>query len=341
MWVTSSLTTALSPANVALGNFDGVHLGHQAVIAKILHQTPQRDLSMSQVLGERSESDAGLRLNQDDGDRSYATVVSFTPHPQEFFSGQRRLLLTPVKEKVEQLRSLGVEQLVLLPFTQALARLSPKAFVEEVLRRHLNAKRVSVGENFHFGRDRSGNSQRLQQIAQQYHIETCISGLQELDGDRISSSIIRQALATGQIQHANRLLGRPYRLDGTVELGQQLGRSLGFPTANLKLPEDKFLPRWGVYSTWVQLDEGTYQPGVMNLGCRPTVAGDRPRVEVHLLDWDDDLYEHSLKLYLMTFLRPEQHFPSLTALTAQIRQDCQTARSHLESLPFPPPSLTP
>ena len=341
MWVTSSLTTALSPANVALGNFDGVHLGHQAVIAKILHQTPQRDLSMSQVLGERSESEPGSRLKRERGDRSYATVVSFSPHPQEFFSGQRRSLLTPVNEKVEQLRSLGVEQLVLLPFTQALARLSPEAFVEEILRRYLNAKRVSVGENFHFGRDRSGNSQRLRQIGQQYHIETCISGLQELDGDRISSSTIRQALAAGQIQPANRLLGRPYRLNGTVELGQQLGRRLGFPTANLKLPEDKFLPHWGVYSTWVQLDDGTHHPGVMNLGCRPTVAGDRPSVEVHLLDWDGDLYDRPLSLHLMTFLRPEQQFPGLDALTAQIRQDCQTARSHLDSLPNPGSSLTP
>ncbi|MCC5897897.1 MAG: bifunctional riboflavin kinase/FAD synthetase [Phormidium sp. BM_Day4_Bin.17] len=332
MWVTSSLTTALSPANVALGNFDGVHLGHQAVIGKILHDAPQRDFSLSQVRGEGAESELSPRLSPDHGDRIYATVVSFNPHPQEFFTGTARSLLTPVSEKVDLLRSLGVEQLVLLPFTRELARLTPEAFVSEILQRYLQTQRVSVGENFHFGRNRSGNSVRLRQIAQDYHMETSIAGLQYLEGHRISSSTIRQALAEGQLEQANRLLGRPYHLQGTVELGQQLGRTLGFPTANLKLPKDKFLPRWGVYSAWAQFD-GRKLPAVMNLGCRPTVAGDRPTVEVHLLDWQGDLYHRSLTVHLMTYLRPEQQFPGLDALKAQIHQDCQTARSHLQALP--------
>ncbi|USR89966.1 bifunctional riboflavin kinase/FAD synthetase [Phormidium yuhuli AB48] len=330
MWVTSSLTTALSPARVALGNFDGVHLGHQGVIAEILHDAPQRDLSLSQVRAEGLECEPSPRLS---GDRTYATVVSFNPHPQEFFTGRARSLLTPVPEKVEQLRSLGVEQLVLLPFTAELARLTPEAFVAEVLQRHLQTQRVSVGENFHFGRNRSGNSASLRQIGQAYHMEACIAGLQYLEGHRISSSTIRQALASGDVTQANCLLGRPYQLQGTVELGQQLGRTLGFPTANLALPADKFLPRWGVYSVWAQLEDGCKWPAVMNLGCRPTVAGDRPTVEVHLLDWQGDLYHHSLTVHLMTYLRPERQFSSLDALKAQIHQDCQTARSHLQSRP--------
>ncbi len=331
--MTSSLTTALSPAKVALGNFDGVHLGHQAVIGQILHDAPQRDFSMSHVCGEALESEPSLRFSGDRGDRVYATVVSFHPHPQEFFTGTARSLLTPVSEKVDLLRSLGVEQLVLLPFTRELAHLTPEAFIAEILQRYLQTQRVSVGENFHFGRNRSGNSARLRQIAQDYDMETCIAGLHYLDGHRISSSTIRQALSEGQLEQANRLLGRPYRLQGTVELGQQLGRTLGFPTANLNLPSDKFLPRWGVYSAWAQLDDGSKRPAVMNLGCRPTVAGDRPTVEVHLLDWQGDLYDRTLTLHLITYLRPEQQFPGLDALKAQIHQDCQTARSHLQSLP--------
>ncbi|MGC9503984.1 bifunctional riboflavin kinase/FAD synthetase [Baaleninema sp.] len=327
MWVTSSLTTVLKPAKVALGNFDGVHLGHQQVIREVLHDaTSEADFLTSSSKAADQTSKAG---------RAYTTVVTFNPHPQEFFSGRKRLLLTPVREKVEYLKILGVEQVVLLPFDRELVSLTPQAFVETILVRHLEAKHVSVGENFRFGCNRSGSVVDLQELAAGYGISSSIVRLRRLEDDRISSSIIRHALELGNLAQANRLLGRPYRLIGTVVKGQQLGRQLGFPTANLKLPDDKFLPRWGVYSTWVELGDGEAMvPGVMNLGCRPTVAGDRPTVEVHLLDWQGDLYDRPLTLHLIGFLRPEHQFDSIATLKGQIQQDCQAAREQLARKPL-------
>ncbi len=348
VWVTSSLTTVAAPAEVALGNFDGIHLGHQQVIQAVLHDaTAQADvpaLARREVSlqGDRSIEDSSLPPDRD-GHHTYATVVTFDPHPQEFFSGRKRTLLTPISEKVEYLRTLGVEQLVLLPFDRELANWTPQEFVERVLVRSLNAKHVSVGENFRFGRNRSGSVVDLQEIAARYGIETSIVSLRRLEDDRISSSIVRHALELGSLAQANRLLGRPYRLMGTVVKGQQIGHQLGFPTANLQLPPDKYLPRWGVYGVWVELLDSrsdmqkakTLQngkallPGVMNVGCRPTVSGGQPTVEVHLLDWSGNLYDRTVIVHLMGFLRPEHKFNSLDTLKSQIQRDCEAARELL------------
>lgn len=314
MRVTSSLTTALVPTTVVLGNFDGVHRGHRQVIERVLGRYSRGVAARSPLTNLPSV---------------YATVVTFDPHPQEFFSGQQRTLLTPRAEKIERLEEMGVDQLVLLPFDRDLAQLEPEAFVAEILVRQLQAKRIGVGEDFRFGCQRAGTALDLQAIAARYGIDTTIVPLYLLDGERTSSSQIRQALTSGDLETAHRLLGRPYRLTGTVVKGQQLGRTLGFPTANLQLPPEKFLPRWGVYSVWVEGVSCQSQPGVMNIGCRPTVCGDRPTVEVYLLDWSGDLYGHTLTVRLDRFLRPEAKFDSLDALKAQIRQDCQTARAIL------------
>ncbi len=317
MRVTSVTTAALKPTAIALGNFDGLHRGHHAVIQPVL----QRELALAGGL-ERSASEAG--------DRAYATAVTFTPHPREFFTGESRQLLTPLDEKVQQFERLGLEQLVLLPFDRELARLSPAEFVREILLHQLQATRISVGADFRFGRDRAGTAADLQAIAAGYGCEVAIAPLQTLATERISSSRIRAALQSGDAVEANRLLGRHYTLLGTVKRGRQLGRTLGFPTANLQLPPDKFLPRYGVYAVRVSLgaaaDTAPSYPAVMNLGCRPTVdAGDAPTVEVHLLDWQGDLYDRDLAVSLVEFLRPEQRFESLDALKSQIHQDCQAA----------------
>lgn len=335
MRVIDSLATTLVPTTVALGNFDGVHLGHRQVIGRVLGNglrghSQQRSVgvptagSIAQQQTPRPCSGDALELPP-----IYTTVVTFDPHPQAFFSGQPRTLLTPRAEKAEQLEAMGVDQLILLPFDRQLAQLEPQRFVEEILVRQLQAKRVSVGQDFHFGRKRSGTALDLQAIAANYGIETHIVPLYILEGERVSSSHIRQALTRGDLETAHRLLGRAYTLTGTVVLGQQLGRTLGFPTANLQLPSEKFLPRWGVYSVWVDGLSFHSQPGVMNIGCRPTVDGDRPTVEVYLLDWSGDLYGQTLTVRLAHFLRPEAKFDSLDALKAQIQQDCQTAKSKL------------
>ncbi len=323
MWVTSSLKTALTPTAVALGNFDGVHRGHEQVVKPIFSKQHKTEMRVG-----NSENSYQSETNNEkpDFDHNYATVVTFNPHPQEFFSGQPRALLTPLSEKVQQLRSLDVEQLVLLPFDRELSCLSPQEFVEIILVKQLRARSISVGSDFCFGHRRSGTSADLQAIAASFGIEVTIVPLQTFQGERISSSFIRQALLQGDITQANRLLGRPYTIIGQVVQGQKLGRTLGFPTANLQLPPEKFLPRQGVYCVRVSGSNLTQIPAVMNIGLRPTVEGTNSTVEVYLLDWYGDLYGQTLTVSLEKFLRSEQKFPSLDALKSQIQADCEAAR---------------
>lgn len=304
MWITSSPTTALTPTAVALGNFDGIHLGHRQVISPVL----------------------------DNDGQSRATVVTFSPHPKEFFSGEPRSLITPQEEKVLYLEEIGVEQLVLLPFNRELASLTPEQFVEEILVNQLQARQVSVGADFCFGYKRTGNAEVLKAIAATFGIGVTIVPLLKFHGTRISSTAIREALLSGQLHSANRMLGRPYRLIGQVITGQQIGRTIGFPTANLQLLADKLVPCRGVYGVRVS-GVGT-EPilGVMNIGNRPTVNGLSQTIEVHLLDWSGDLYGKTLTVELQEFIRPEQKFASLEDLKAQIHADCETARTALTAI---------
>jgi len=310
VWVTTSTKTVKTATAIALGNFDGIHQGHRVVLQPILDKYSLNDVNSS-------------------GDLIYPTLVSFHPHPKEFFTGNKIKLLTPIEEKAQYLESLGFQQLVLLPFDQKLANLDPQQFVEEILIKQLQAQQISIGEDFRFGCQRKGTAIALQNIAANFGITVNINTLKKFDENkqqpvRISSSLIRQALTYGAIEQANLMLGRPYNLIGKVVKGQQIGRTIGFPTANLQLPIDKFLPRYGVYAVNVAWGNIT-APGVMNIGCRPTVDGEDPTVEVHLLNWAGDLYNKTLTVSLQKFLRSEQKFPSLDALKQQISSDCQAA----------------
>ena len=357
MWITSSLSTARTPSVVALGNFDGVHRGHREVIRPILDpgdraianspegfegSTPNfaslpTVQGYSAWHGPRLETPNNLWLTaprrQEPSVRAYVTVLTFYPHPQEFFSGQSRPLLTTLQEKALQLNRLGVEQLVLLPFNRELAELSPQAFVETVLIQRLQARGISVGVDFRFGHRRAGSSKDLRSIAADYQTPVTVVPLKFCNDERISSSRIRQALQMGNLRQAEQLLGRPYSLTGRVIKGQQLGRTLGFPTANLKLPPEKFIPQNGVYSVKVYSETANPHPlplpGVMNIGYRPTVDGQTQTVEIHLLNWTGDLYGQTLTVSLEAFLRPEQKFDSLDSLKAQIQRDCDAATAHL------------
>jgi riboflavin kinase / FMN adenylyltransferase len=335
VWVTNSTELAFFPAAVALGKFDGLHRGHQRVIQPILK---------AKKIGEVEDlfiSPASLTYPSSEGKYVYSTVVTFNPHPQEFFSGKPRALLTPLDEKVQQLRSLGVEQLVLLPFDRELCSLTPEEFVEKILVQQLQATQVSVGHDFHFGSKRSGTAQDLQAIAAKYNIPVTIVPLETEDCDSsspspeatpISTSFIRKILESGDVERTQHLLGRPYTLIGTVTKGQQLGRTIGFPTANLELPQDKFLPNLGVYAVRINRVSDTSEQleplalGVMNIGNRPTVSGTNTTVEVHLFDWSTDLYGQKLAVQLEKFIRPETKFSSLEALKSQIQQDCIAAK---------------
>ncbi len=305
MLIASSSEQIKTPTAIALGNFDGIHQGHRTVLRPII--------------------DSFKSTQQP---HIYPSVVSFTPHPREFFTGGKLQLLTPIPQKAELLSNLGIEQLVLLPFNSDLASLTPQQFVQQIIVEKLQATFISVGEDFRFGYQRKGTAADLKNIAADYGIEVQLNSLYKY-GDRhhqqvrVSSSLIRQALSEGDMKTANLMLDRPYSLWGTVVTGQQLGRTIGFPTANLQLPREKFLPRFGVYAAKVMFEQ-TIIKGVMNIGCRPTVAGVAPTIEVHLLNWSGDLYGQTLKVNLIEFLRPEQKFDSLAALKQQISQDCQS-----------------
>ena len=351
MWITSSPTSAKKPTKIALGNFDGVHLGHQQVIEPVLtHKGGLPSLVLAEDMCLQASAASGYSAlpgstsktfePSTSGFAEWASVVTFFPHPKEFFSGHFRPLLTPLEEKSRQLACMGVDQLVLLPFNAALASLDAQAFVEHILIRDLQATHISIGSDFHFGKGRGGNAELLYAIATHHNIPVTIVPLRNDAKGRISSSRIRQALTDGELDTANHLLGRSYTLTGQVMPGKQLGRTIGFPTANLKLPSDKFIPRQGVYSVKVfgVLPDQQSIPGVMNIGNRPTVAGQDLSIEVHLFDWAGDLYGETLTVSLESFIRPERKFDSLDALKEQIAQDCRTASILLKQIPTVNPS---
>ncbi len=296
---------AQRPTAIALGSFDGLHEGHRQVIAAVraaLESPGQADL--------------------------VPTVVSFWPHPREVLHGERRLRLDLPAEKLELLEPLGMAQLVLVPFDLGLAALSPQAFVEQVLVDQLGARFVAVGENFRFGAARAGSAHDLQALAAERGVAVSVVPMLHDQQGRHSSSRIRQALAAGELQAAARLLQRPYRFCGTVVSGRGLGRQLGWPTANLAIDGRKFLPREGVYAAQVWR-QGETEPmaAVMNLGPQPTIDPAAPSaVEVHLLDRQLELQGQTLVVEPTTYLREQQRFATVDALTAQISTDAQRAR---------------
>ena len=300
---------ALRPTAIALGSFDGLHRGHRRLITA--------------VTGEEVEAE-GL----------VPTVVSFWPHPREVLRGEVRLRLDLPEEQLDLLAPLGIHQLVLVPFDTALAALTPEAFVRQVLVDSLQARRLAVGENFRFGAGRSGGVQELQHLGEALGIAVEVVPIL-VDGEgRLSSSRIRAALAGGDLAAAARLLERPYRFRGRVVRGRGLGRTLGWPTANLQVDGRKFLPLEGVYAAraWLVGEEAGAPPqpamaAVMNLGPQPTVDPLAPSaVEVHLLDRSLELDGQSLLVEPVALLRRQCRFESLEALSAQIGADANEAR---------------
>ncbi len=294
---------ARRPTAIALGSFDGLHQGHRRVIAAV----------------------TGMALK---GQDLTPTVVSFWPHPREVLYGEPRLRLDLPAEKLHLLEPLGIEQLVLVPFTGELAALSPEAFVEQVLVGQLAAQRIAVGDNFRFGAGRSGDSHTLAAIGQRHGIDVQVLPMLWDGQERVSSSRIRRALAAGDVAEARRLLERPYRFSGRVVRGRGLGRELGWPTANLQVDGRKFLPLEGVYAAAASVAGGPLLPAVMNLGPQPTVDPMAPSaVEVHLLDRRLELDGMELVVEPLQLLRRQQTFASFEALSAQIAADADRARA--------------
>ncbi|MGJ3231140.1 MAG: bifunctional riboflavin kinase/FAD synthetase [Oceanicaulis sp.] len=289
-------------AVAALGNFDGVHRGHVAVIAAA--KTLAADM------------------------RAPSAAAVFTPHPRLIFQpGADPFALMNDAQRVRALKAEGVDLVHHIAFDSALASMTPEAFVEEVLAKGLGLRGVVTGGDFCFGKDRAGDAAALKEIGARYGIEARIAAAVKGQGatGKISSSDVRQRLRDGDLQGAAALLGRPFAIEGVVAEGDRRGRTIGFPTANIALGA-YLRPAFGVYAVRNRLEDGRLVDGVANLGRRPTVNGTEARLETHLFDFAEDLYGRTLEVELIDFIRGERKFDGLDQLTAQIATDCDTAR---------------
>lgn len=294
------LETRGRPVSLAIGFFDGVHLGHQAVINRAVQAARELD--------------------------GKSAVMTFDRHPSSIVAPERvPRLIYGLEQRLEAVASLGPDNLVLLKFDQALSQISGEEFVRNLARDMPGLRQISVGTNFFFGHRRTGNATLLKQLGRELGFELESVDPVSLDDAPISSTRIREAIAAGDFASADRMLGRPYVLEGKVITGDRLGHQLGFPTANLEVT-GLVLPPNGVYAVRVNA-EGKSFPGVLNIGFRPTVATGNPslRVETHLLDFAGDLYGQTIGLRIEQSLRPEHKFASLEALKSQIALDIAEA----------------
>lgn len=290
---------------VALGYFDGIHLGHQAILRQAV------------ACGERS------------------LLFTFRNHPLSVLRPEQApQLLTPFEEKVPLVAAQGVQWLVWREFDVPFSRMTPRQFVHQVLAARLGARRVVVGPNYRFGHRAAGSPDMLVELGRECGLEVDVVPPVFLGETMVSSSRIRTLLGEGDVRCAGALLGRPYEVGGTVARGEQRGTRIGFPTANVAVDEARLLPANGVYATRVAVGERTVA-GVANLGVRPTFAGhaDRRVLEVHLLDFTDDLYDQALHVQFVDRLREERTFAGVDALVEQIRRDVEAARHVLAETP--------
>ena len=296
-------------AAVAMGNFDGVHLGHQAVMA----------------LAHAAAGELGTPFG----------VITFEPHPRAFFApGSPPFRLTTAEARAARMAKLGVEVLYELAFDRALAALEPEAFVQDVLVDGLGVRFVAVGADFRFGRGRSGDVDTLKTLGAAAGFGVAVAPLVCDHVGDYSSTAIREALAAGEPRRAARILGHWHRIQGRVAHGQKRGRELGFPTINLSL-EGLHLPRFGVYAVTVDVLAGPHRGrygGAASIGIRPTFDGEKPNLEVYLLDFAGDLYGAEVSIGLVDFLRPELRFESAEALVAQMARDVDEVRARLAAL---------
>jgi riboflavin kinase/FMN adenylyltransferase len=290
---------------VCIGAFDGVHRGHQSVLAQVRASAQAQGLT--------------------------PVAVSFDPIPRVFFAREKGVpQLSSTREKIALLRQAGMERVLLLRFDAKLAAMSAQDFVESVLVARLNAGQVWVGEGFHFGNKRAGDLALLQQIGKMHGFEAGEVAPFELDGERVSSTRIRALLGAGDFDAAARLLGRRFAIGGHVVRGAQLGRKLGYPTANLR-PGSRVSPVVGIFAVRVHGVRAQPMPGVASLGTRPTVDGREVLLEAHLFDFDGDLYGKRIEVEFVQKLRDEEKFDSLDAMVKQIDLDAQQARKVLKA----------
>ena len=293
--------TSEKPTVITIGTFDGVHLGHQKIIKMVVETAHKNGL--------------------------LATVFTFFPHPRMIVQHDQQLkLIHTLAEKKQFLQSLGVDLLIVQPFDEAFANLSAEVFVSELLVKHLRAKKVIIGYDHHVGKNRTANIDHMRIFGEQYGFSVEAIPVQEVDEVSVSSTKIRQALNEGKVEIAEHYLGVPYSFTGKVVHGLKLGRTIGFPTANLQVEASyKLIPKDGVYVVY-SLIEGRKVYGMMSIGKNPTIQGKGASIEVYFFDFNQDLYGQDLTIYFVKYLREERKFSSVALLKKQIQDDETAAR---------------
>ncbi len=299
----SEISKPLKNVVLTIGNFDGVHIGHQALFNQVI---------------EKAESIDGTSV-----------VITFEPHPIRVIKSNKHFpLITLYEQKVELIGATGVDTLICIPFTREFAAIPARTFVKEILCDQLGMKAIVVGQDYSFGRKREGDIFLLKEMAVAHGFDVIISEWIDLEGGRISSTEIRNLVREGGVEEAKKLLGRYYQVRGIVIRGRDRGgRLLGFPTANLTL-YDELCPKGGVYAVTVEYQDTTYQ-GVANIGYSPTFDNGEFSVEVHILDFDQNIYERPIRVNFIRRLRGEKKFPGPEALSEQISKDIEKARELL------------
>ena len=309
MKVFHNIIEALNIPNavVTIGTFDGVHLGHQAIFNKMK--------SLAQGIGGET------------------VVVTFDPHPRQVLnidSANLRFLCTP-EEKLQKFEEFGIDNVVIINFTKEFSRTPSEVFIKDCIIDHIHPAYIVVGYDHHFGKNRMGDFDLLNKLMKQYNFKVVRVAAQDVENIAISSTKIRNALAVGNVKSANRLLGYNYSVTAEVVVGNKIGRTMGFPTANLELPREYMLVKGGVYACLVDYEGQTYK-AMANIGHRPTI-GDRgenqPIIEVNLFDFDGDLYGQHIRVHFIDRIRDEEKFNGLGALKAQLEKDREKAKQIL------------
>lgn len=287
----------LESSSLALGVFDGVHIGHQKVVLNAIKKAQELDVT--------------------------SAVVTFAKHPRSIILKSHPNMLSPLEERLELFENLGVQAAVVLDFNENLAKMTAKEYLDNVLIGCLNAKNITIGYNHKFGGDKQGNGKFLEEYKKKYGYEVNVISPVKIDNHAVSSSVIRKFLLKGDVESAANFLGRDFKVKGIIIHGQHLGRTLGFPTANLLLPSELIIPLNGVYSGLVKIDSKVYH-ALINVGKRPTI-GDLKKdlVEAHILDFNEDIYDKIIEVSFLKRIRDEKKFSSLEELKSQIKKDCE------------------
>lgn len=279
---------------VILGNFDGIHKGHQKLFEVAKHEAKKRGLE--------------------------TVVFSFDPHPTWVIGNHPKALIMSRRDKKSMIESLGMDVLLEYPFTKAFASISPDEFFIDILVKQLKVSVLVVGSNYYFGKNKAGNPSYLKELGKHYNVDVHVVDAVKRENEMISSSQIRNLIIDGKIEIANEMLGHPYMVVGNVVQGKKLGRTIGFPTINLIADPDRVYPPNGVYATKVKVYSKTYL-GMTNIGYNPTVSGERKMIETHLFEFSEVIYGAEVEVDFYHFIRPEQKFESVDALGAQMAHD--------------------